>query len=63
MFECGDCVRPSEKGVKCSIVGCEKESVRSLSPERVAGADLNIGDVRRVYLCEEHYKVYKKKKK
>lgn len=52
------------KGVKCSISGCGREAVRSLSAEKVRSAGLNVGsDERRAYLCKEHYKEYKKKTK
>ena len=52
-----------KKGVRCSVVGCEREAVRSLSPEQMAGVGLNVGNARRVYLCDEHYKLYKKRKR
>ena len=52
-----------KKGVRCSVVGCENEAVRSVSPEQMAGVGLEVGSVRRVYLCEEHYKFYKKRKR
>jgi len=52
-----------KKGVRCSVVGCEKEAVRSISSEQMAGVGLEVGSVRRVYLCEEHYKLYKKRKR
>jgi len=29
----------------------------------MAGVGLEVGNVRRVYLCEEHYKFYKKRKR
>ncbi|MEA2089640.1 MAG: hypothetical protein U9O89_02640 [Thermoproteota archaeon] len=48
------------KGVKCSVVGCNKDAVRSLSAERVAAAGLKVGSKRRAYLCKEHYKEFKK---
>jgi len=51
------------KGVKCSVVGCEKTAIRSIASDRVALAGLNVADERRAYLCEEHYKVLKKKMK
>lgn len=52
------------KGVKCSVSGCSREAVRSLSNARVKSAGLNVsGDERRAYLCKEHYKEYKKKTK
>jgi hypothetical protein len=52
------------KGVKCSVSGCAKEAIRSISAEKVRSADLKIGsDERRAYLCKEHYKEYKKKTK
>ena len=52
------------KGVKCSVSGCGKETVRSLSAAKVKAAGLNVkGSERRAYLCKEHYKEYKKRTK
>jgi len=51
------------KGVKCSVTGCGKEAVRSLPVDKVKTAGLNVGDVRRAYLCKEHYKEFKKETK
>lgn len=51
------------KGVKCSVVGCDKEAVRSLSTEKVSSAGLKVGEARRAYLCKEHYKEFKKETK
>jgi thymidine kinase len=53
-----------DKGVKCSVSGCGREAARSLSTEKVKAAGLNVGSSeRRVYLCKEHYKEFKKKTK
>ncbi|HVP92831.1 MAG TPA: hypothetical protein VMS94_03720 [Acidobacteriota bacterium] len=53
-----------DKGAKCSVSGCSRDAVRSLSTEKVRSAGLNVGsDQRRSYLCKEHYKEYKKKTK
>jgi hypothetical protein len=53
-----------EKGVKCSVSGCNKEAVRSLSTGKVKSAGLNVsGSEKRVYVCKEHYKEFKKKTK
>jgi thymidine kinase len=53
-----------DKGVKCSVSGCAKEAVRSLSAEKVKSAGLNVGgSERRSYLCKGHYKEYKKRTK
>ena len=53
-----------EKGVKCSVSGCGREAVRSLSAEKVRSAGLKVGSSeRRAYLCKEHYKEFKKKTK
>jgi hypothetical protein len=49
-----------DKGVKCSITGCDKDAVRSLPAGRVTAAGMKIGVARRAYLCKEHYKEYKK---
>ncbi len=51
------------KGVKCSVTGCDKEAVRSLSTEKVSSAGLKVGGGRRSYLCKEHYKQFKKETK
>jgi len=52
------------KGVKCSVIGCGKEAVRSISAAKVRMAGLRIGsNERRAYLCKEHYKEYKRKTK
>ena len=48
------------KGVKCSVVGCDREAVRSLSAEKVSAAGLRITTSRRAYLCREHYKEFKR---
>ena len=48
------------KGVKCSVTGCEKRAIRSLSTEKVNSAGLKIDKARRGYLCRDHYKVFKK---
>lgn len=49
-----------DKGVKCSVTGCGKDAVRSISAGKVTAAGLKIGVERRAYLCKEHYKEYKK---
>lgn len=53
------------KGVNCSVVGCGKQAVRSLSNEKVSRAGLNVGGKGRgrVYLCKDHYKEFKKETK
>lgn len=48
------------KGVKCSVVGCDKQAVRSLPTERVSVSGLNVGEARRSYLCKDHYKEFKR---
>ena len=52
------------KGVKCSVAGCSREAVRSLSTGKAKSAGLNVSsNEKRVYVCKEHYKEYKKKTK
>jgi hypothetical protein len=52
------------KGVKCSVSGCGKEAVRSVSTGKAKSAGLNVSvNEKRVYLCKEHYKEFKKKTK
>ena len=52
-----------EKGIVCSIVRCEKNAVRSISSKKVESAGLKVDNVKKTYLCEEHYKEFKKKRK
>jgi hypothetical protein len=53
-----------EEGRVCSVVNCGANAVRSISLEKFKGVDLNVNPVRRrVYLCKEHYKIYKKQRK
>ena len=51
------------KGTPCSVKGCKREAVRSLPLDKVKAAGLNVEGGRRAYLCEEHYKEYKKRTK
>jgi len=53
-----------EKGVPCSISGCKNSGERSMSRQQLSGSGLSSpGDSRRVYLCREHYKAWKKSTK
>ncbi len=51
------------KGVKCSVEGCDRDAIRSISLENFKKSNspfkLKEGS-RRVYLCKEHYKEYKR---
>ncbi|MGC8831804.1 MAG: hypothetical protein ACP5PQ_04420 [Thermoproteota archaeon] len=50
-----------DKGVKCSVAGCNAEAVRSVAFKRASEAGLRLsGEERRAYLCETHYKEFKK---
>jgi hypothetical protein len=51
------------KGVKCNVVDCDKEAIRSLSRDKVRAAGLKVGGAKRSYLCRLHYKEYKKSTK
>jgi hypothetical protein len=52
-----------EKGEKCCVEGCNNTAVRSLSKNTVARSGLKLRDTRRAYLCQEHYKEFKKRTK
>jgi hypothetical protein len=53
-----------DKGVKCSVSGCGRDAVRSISTGRVKSAGLKVDSgEKRAYLCREHYKEFKKKTK
>ncbi len=50
-----------DKGVKCSVAGCNAEAVRSVAFKRASEAGLRLSrEERRAYLCETHYKEFKK---
>jgi len=51
------------KGAKCSVTGCGNDAVRSLPIDTVKKTGLKVSDVRRAYLCKEHYKEFKKETK
>ncbi|MCD6592413.1 MAG: hypothetical protein J7K78_05310 [Thaumarchaeota archaeon] len=48
------------KGVKCSIVGCENRAVKSVSAQRIPSGMKVEAMGRRAYLCEKHWKEFKK---
>jgi hypothetical protein len=50
-----------DKGVNCSVGGCENKAERSMSGTKASmDADLGLGGNKRVFLCREHYKEWKK---
>jgi len=51
------------KGVKCSVSGCGNEAVRSIATDKATAAGLKVGEIRRAYLCKEHYKEFKRQTK
>jgi len=51
-----------KRGVQCSVRGCPNQAVRSISVERAKAAGLEV-EGRRAYLCEEHYREYKRRRK
>jgi hypothetical protein len=53
-----------DKGVKCSVAGCNREAARSISTGKAKSAGFNVSSSeKRAYLCREHYKEFKKKTK
>ncbi len=52
-----------DRGVKCSVSGCNNEAIRSLPTEKVKSAGLKVSEARRAFLCKPHYKEYKKETK
>ncbi|TLX98684.1 MAG: hypothetical protein E6K90_09135 [Thaumarchaeota archaeon] len=53
-----------EKGVTCVVKGCSNPAERSLSRAQLGGSGLSIAsEGRRVYLCRDHYKTWKKTSK
>jgi len=52
-----------DKGVKCVILGCDIDAVRSISVNKVKVAGLKIEEGRRAYLCKNHYREFKRRNK
>jgi len=49
------------KGAKCSVTGCDKDGVRSLTASKVEGTGVDIPrGLKKAILCKEHYKEWKK---
>ena len=48
------------KGVKCSVAGCEEKAVKSVSVQRIPSSMKVEAAGRRAYLCEVHWKQFKK---
>jgi hypothetical protein len=48
-----------DKGQKCTVRNCGKDAVRSVSVAKAKAASLDV-DGKSAYVCEEHYKQYKK---
>ena len=47
------------KGMKCTVMNCNDEAIRSVSMLKVKTAGLEV-EGRRAYLCKKHYKEFKK---
>lgn len=51
------------KGVNCSVASCKNPAARSISREQLGSSGLSVSGERRVLLCHEHYKTWKKSTK
>lgn len=50
-----------DKEEPCDVAGCGKPAERSISKNSAQEANLDVDeDLKRVHLCKEHYKTYKK---
>jgi hypothetical protein len=55
--------KPRE-GEACQVKGCGQTAERSVSGESAREAELSVEEgLKRVHLCKDHYKQYKKKTK
>jgi hypothetical protein len=56
-------------GIACSVEGCTEVAARSFAADKVteafrkASISLKAGRTRRAYLCDKHYKVFKKQQR
>lgn len=51
------------KGVLCSVEGCSNNAARSLDAGKARQGGLDVSGSKRVYICSEHYKQWKKEMK
>ncbi|WOV92715.1 MAG: hypothetical protein R1F52_06285 [Candidatus Nitrosoabyssus spongiisocia] len=51
------------KGMKCSVVECEEDAVKSLNTKRVEESGLRVKGGKKSVLCKIHYKEWKKETK
>jgi len=50
------------KGIQCSVLNCNKPAVKYVSKEKLSEAKFtSTSETGKAYLCEEHYKMFKKK--
>lgn len=58
-----------KQGTLCSVTGCNEKATRSFAADKAkealqqAGVSFKDDRVRRVYLCQQHYKLFKKQTK
>ncbi|MBS7658432.1 MAG: hypothetical protein QXL69_06560 [Candidatus Bathyarchaeia archaeon] len=51
-----------KKGIQCSILNCNKPAVKYVSKEKLSEVKFSLNsESGKAYLCEEHYKMFKKK--
>jgi len=48
-----------DKGQKCTVRNCKSDAVRSVNVAKAKGAGLDV-EGKNAYVCEEHYKLFKK---
>jgi hypothetical protein len=59
----------TKTGITCSVEGCTEPAARSFAADKVtvafrtASLSLKAGRTRRAYLCDKHYKVFKKQQR
>ncbi|MGP3667543.1 MAG: hypothetical protein ACKD6N_04340 [Candidatus Bathyarchaeota archaeon] len=49
--------------IKCSVVGCKENAVRAISAEKTRLKGLDVVAGKKAYLCNFHYKQFKKNSK
>ncbi len=54
-----------DKERECDVIGCSNPSVRSVAGKKFSKAvsDARVPDSRRVHVCKDHYKKFRKKTK
>ncbi|UCD92370.1 MAG: hypothetical protein JSV43_00085 [Methanobacteriota archaeon] len=55
----------TDEGKECDVIGCSRPALRSVATKKFSSAvpDAQVPGSRRVHVCKDHYKKFRKKTK